>query len=90
MGSENLCDSDSRVDASLACSMKLNEGEVVLCKDSLNQEDVELERSFLPDDDNVARLSLHSRRVLLGSRPLSLPLWLSLLLRVCTFWTSAL
>ena len=55
---ENLCNSYCCVDASLASTMKLHEGEVVVSQELLGKEDVELERSLTPDEDDIGWFSL--------------------------------
>jgi hypothetical protein len=73
MSRENLRHPHSCIDASLTSSVKLNKVEVVVSKDSLHQEHIELVGSIRPDEDNIAWRSLHPCRVLLGSWSLRLP-----------------
>lgn len=85
MSSENLRHPHSSIDSFLTSSVKLNKVEVVVSKDSLHQEHIELVRSIRPDEDNIARRPLHSCRVLLCSWSLRLSLLLSLMLRFCSW-----
>lgn len=54
---QDFSDSHCGVDASLSCSMKLHEVEVVIVEELLGKEDVEPEGSISSEEDHVGRLS---------------------------------